>query len=91
MKEIDYWSVGILAHELIYRKYPFTYGNYIALNIIEDWLSKNTEFEIYTNKRRKRGLRLVEEMGTMMVENCLKVRQKERITLSQMAVILDNC
>ena len=71
MKEIDYWSVGILAHELIYRKYPFTYGNYIALNIIEDWLSKNTEFEIYTNKRRKRGLRLVEEMGTMMVENCL--------------------
>ena len=34
MKQIDYWSVGMLTYEFIYKKYPFTYGDFVGPNII---------------------------------------------------------
>ena len=44
---------------------------------------------MYINKRKKKGIRLIEEMATLMAINCLHIKQKSRLDLNQMMEILD--
>ena len=72
----------------MYKRTPFTYGDYIGGNIVEEWLSHTSDFEMHVNKRKKRGIKLIEEMATLMAINCLHLRQRDRLNLSQMMKIL---
>lgn len=87
-KEIDYWSIGLLVYEILHKKPPLSFGDYIGGNIVEDWLSNSSEFSMYMNKRKRRGIKLIEEMATLLAVNCLQIKQSNRIDLEQMMAIL---
>lgn len=78
----------MLAYEILHKKPPFNYGDFIGGNIVEEWISNTSDFEMYINKRKKRGIKLIEEMATLMSINCLNIKQKDRLNLNQMMEIL---
>lgn len=86
-KQIDLWSVGMMAYEVFFKKNPVFYSRSFAGDINRGWKIPD-EFSIFPSLYRKDGIQIISLIFSILSLNSVCINQKERISLEKMERIL---